>query len=131
MRNFFNKNHIVRHPPFGNLTFHKAQYILTRQICIFFFNHNKNWTFIPFRVYHPNDCSLNNISMPDGNILKLNGRNPLPSRFHNIFRTIRNLHKPVSIQGGHITCIEIPLFIEYFATIILHISFYYKRPLDL
>src|SRR5690606_38590717 len=67
-------------------------------------------------MHYADDSSLGNVRMADGEVFKIDGRDPLAPGFDHILGSVGDLHVAMAVDMGDVARIEPAFVVELFGT---------------
>uniref|UniRef100_A0A0N4ZXM1 LigA n=1 Tax=Parastrongyloides trichosuri TaxID=131310 RepID=A0A0N4ZXM1_PARTI len=129
-RNVIDEDHVVRHPPFGDLALQEVEMLLLVLGLAVLELDQQHRPLVPLGVGRADDGGQGDLRMADGDVLDVDGADPLAARLDDVLGAVGDLHEAVGVNAGDVARVEETLVVEDISALSLEIGAGDGRSLD-
>src|SRR5687767_1446204 len=102
MRQLGNEDHVVGHPPLGDLALVEAQQLVLRHFLPGLLHRHHDRALVPFRVAHADHRGLGDRRVLDGDVFQVDRADPLAAGLDHVLGTVGDLDVALGVDGADV-----------------------------
>src|SRR5690606_20869106 len=96
------EHHVVRNLPLGDFSLIERQQFFARDFCARLLHHHHDGSLVPLGVLHAHTGGHGHRRVGHGDVLHVDGTDPLATGLDHVLAAVGDLHEAVSVDGGHV-----------------------------
>src|SRR5260221_4287746 len=130
MRQLVDEQHVVGHPPLGDLALVELQQLALRHLAAGLLHRDDDRPLVPLRMLHADHRRLGDRRVRDRDVLQVDRADPLAARLDHVLGAVGDLDVAVGVDGADVAGRE-PALLQRIAALALEIALDHPRPAHL